>query len=393
MLFSRSRTLLLKGGWNHCFWPSRSQGKPVAPSPLEGEGEDFGLQGVLIQKASKCALTVLLVLACLLTAGSLAAEPLRVCATVPELGSLAEEVGGAEVTVTVFTKGTEDAHFTVPKPSFVKALNACNAYVQMGLELEIGWAPVLLQSARNPGILSGAPGFIDASTVISAHSVPSGRIDRSMGDIHPGGNPHYLVDPMNGLRVAALLRDRFSALHPDAQQLFAERYADFRQRLGSALVGEALSRKYDFEKLVLLAEHGRLVDFLDSQGDTALLGGWLAALRPHAGTKMVAEHDGWSYFSERFGLEVIAFLEPIPGVPPTTSHLGAVIEQMRAEQIGVVLTTAYYDPRYARFVSEKTGAAVVPVAHQVGARPGTGDYLAMTDYNVKQLAVALDAGR
>ena len=334
-------------------------------------------------------LPALTVLACLLAGVSLAAEPLRVCATVPELGNLAEEVGGAEVSVTVFTKGTEDAHFTVPKPSFVKALNACSAYVQMGLELEVGWAPALLQNARNAGVLPGGSGFIDASEAISPHSVPTGPIDRSMGDVHPGGNPHYLVDPMNGLRVAALLRDRFSALRPDAQQLFAERYADFRQRLGAALTGEALSRKYDFEKLALLAEHGRLADFLDGQGDAALLGGWLAALRPHAGTKVVTEHDGWSYFLRRFGLQGAGFLEPIPGVPPTTSHLGAIIERMRAEQIAVVLTTVYYDPRYARFVAEKTDAAVVPVAHQVGARPGTGDYLSMTDYNVRQIAAAL----
>ena len=344
-------------------------------------------------RSTKHVLTALAALACLLAAGSLAAEPLRVCATVPELGSLAEEVGGTEVSVTVFTKGTEDAHFTVPKPSFIRALNACNAYVQMGLELEVGWAPALLQNARNATVLPGGPGFIDASEVISAHGVPSGQVDRSMGDVHPGGNPHYLVDPMNGLRVAALLRDRFSALRPEAQQLFGERYADFRQRLGAALFGEALSGKYDFEKLALLGEHGRLADFLDSQGDAALLGGWLAALRPHAGAKIVTEHDGWSYFTERFDLEVLAFLEPIPGVPPTTSHLGEVIERMRAEQVGVVLTTVYYDPRYARFVSEKTGAAVVPVAHQVGARPGTDDYLSMTDYNVRQLAAALDAGR
>lgn len=338
-------------------------------------------------------LFALMALAGLLASVSLAAEPLRVCATVPELGSLAEEVGGGEVTVTVFTKGTEDPHFTVPKPSFIKALNACHVYVQIGLELEVGWAPALLQNARNPAILSGAAGFIDASEAIPVRGVPSGRIDRSMGDVHPGGNPHYLVDPMNGLRVAALLRDRFTALRPEAGQHFAARYTDFRQRLGAALVGAALSRKYDFEKLALLAEHGRLGDFLDSQGDTMLLDGWLAALRPHAGAKVVTEHDGWSYFSARFGLEVIAFLEPIPGVPPTTSHLGAIIERMRAEQVGVVLTTAYYDPRYARFVSEKTGAAVVPIAHQVGARPGTGDYLSMTDYNVRQLAAALDAGR
>ena len=341
---------------------------------------------------TKHVLTALVVLACLLVAGSLAAEPLRVCATVPELGSLAEEVGGTEVTVTVFTKGTEDPHFTVPKPSFIKALNACHVYVQIGLELEVGWAPALLQNARNAAVMPGGPGFIDASEAISALGVPSGRIDRSMGDVHPGGNPHYLLDPMNGLRVAALLWDRFAALRPEAEQHFAARYADFRQRLGTALVGVALSRKYDFEKLALLAEHGRLVDFLDNQGDTALLDGWLAVLHPHTGAKVVAEHDAWVYFATRFGLQVIAFLEPIAGVPPTTSHLGTVIERMRAEQIGVVLTTAYYDPRYARFVSEKTGAAVVPIAHQVGARPGTGDYLSMSDYNVKQLAAALDAG-
>ena len=344
-------------------------------------------------RSTKPGLIVLAALACLLAVSSLAAEPLRVCATVPGLGGLAEEVGGAEVAVTVFTKGTESPHFTVPKPSFIKVLNACDAYVQVGLELEIGWAPALLQNARNPTILPGGPGFIDASEVISALGVPSGPIDRSMGDVHPGGNPHYLLDPLNGLRVAALLRDRFSALRPEAQQQFAERYDDFRQRLGNALVGESLSRKYDFEKLALLAEYGRLVDFLDSQGDTALLEGWLDLMNPHAGAKVVTEHDGWSYFSARFGLEVIAFLEPIPGVPPTTSHLGAIIERMRTEQVGVVLATAYYDPRYTRFVSDKTGAAVVAIAHQVDARPGTGDYLSMTDYNVKQLAAALGAGR
>ena len=344
-------------------------------------------------RLTRIVLTVLAALVCLLAVGSLAAEPLQVCATVPGLGSLAEEIGGGEVAVTVFTKGTESPHFTVPKPSFVKALNVCDAYVQVGFEMEIGWAPALLQNARNTAVLPGSPGFIDASTVIPALGVPSGPINRSMGDVHPGGNPHYLLDPLNGLRVAALLRDRFSTLRPEAKQHFDGRYDAFRQRLGAALVGEALSRKYDFEKLALLAEHGRLVDFLDSQGETALLGGWLAVLRPHAGAKIVAEHDAWVYFSTRFSLEVIAFLEPVPGVPPTTSHLGAIIERMRAEQVGAVLTTAYYDPRYARFVSEKTAAAVVAIAHQVDARPGTGDYLSMTDYNVKQLAAALDAWR
>ena len=139
-------------------------------------------------------------------------EPLRVAATTPELGSLAREIGGEHVTVVVFAKGTEDAHFVEAKPSFIKELSQVDVYIQAGMDLEVGWAPVLLQNARNSKVLPGAPGYIDASTVITPLEVPTGPIDRSMGDVHPGGNPHYLTDPLNGLRVAELLRDTFSAV-------------------------------------------------------------------------------------------------------------------------------------------------------------------------------------
>ncbi len=323
------------------------------------------------------------------------AQSLSACATVPELGSLVREVGGDQVTVTIFARGMDDPHFVVPRPSFIKALNQCDVYVQSGLEIEAGWAPPLLDTARNAAIRPGTDGYIDASLVIiplRTPGVPAGAVDRSMGDVHPLGNPHFLLSPLNGLRVARLLRDRLTVLRPGNGSYFSERYADFRRRLGVGLVGEALYDKYDFEKLVLLAERGRLDVFLTSQGEASLLGGWLGLLRPHRGAKLVGDHPQWPYFSQLFELDLIEHLEPWPGIPPTTSHLQTVIELMRANNVKAVLASAYYDPRYAQFVAENTGATIVNMAHQAGARPGTDNYLDMVDYNVKQLSAALGGG-
>jgi ABC-type Zn uptake system ZnuABC Zn-binding protein ZnuA len=325
----------------------------------------------------------------LLFGSSAFAQSLKVCATVPELGSLAREVGGDRVTVVTFAKGTEDAHFIEAKPSFIKSLSECDAYAQIGMDLEIGWAPVLLREARNSNVLPGARGYIDASTVISPLEVPTTAIDRSMGDVHPFGNPHYLLDPLNGLRVAGLLQDRFSDLQPGSQRYFVDRYSAFRQRLGAALVGETLAKKYDVEKLAVLFEHGKLDDFLKSQGEQALLGGWFALLHPYHGVKVVSDHNIWPYFMARYGLRLVGTLEPKPGMPPTTAHLSALVNEMKANGVKAVLATAYYDARYADFVSQNTGAKVINMAHQVGARPGTAEYLTMMDYDVRQLTAAL----
>jgi ABC-type Zn uptake system ZnuABC Zn-binding protein ZnuA len=322
-----------------------------------------------------------------------ATRPIQACATVPDLGSLVREVGGDRVWVTVFAKGTEDPHFVEAKPSFVKALSQCDLYIQTGMDLEIGWAPVLLQNARNGAVLPGAPGYLDASKVISPLEIPTGPVDRSMGDVHPLGNPHYLLDPLNGLKVARLIRDKLIELRPAHKAYFEDRYASFSKRLGAALVGDKLARKYDVEKLALLFERGRLGAFLAGQGEEALLGGWLGQMLPHYGAKAVDDHNMWPYFTRRFGTHVIGHMEPKPGVPPTTSHLRALVERMRVEGVKAVLAVPYYDPRHARFISENTGARVVNLANQVGAREGTDDYLGMIDYNVRQLLGALAGGR
>jgi ABC-type Zn uptake system ZnuABC Zn-binding protein ZnuA len=318
-----------------------------------------------------------------------AASPLRVAATVPELGSLVREVGGDQVEVTVFAKGTEDPHFVEAKPSYVKVLSQADLFCQVGMENEMGWAPLLLQNAGNPRILPGARGYLDTSTVITPLDVPTGAVDRSRGDVHASGNPHYLTDPLNGLLVAGLIRDKLGELRPERRTAFQQRYQAFRQRLAVAMVGEPLAQKYDFEKLALLYEHGKLADFLKQQGEEGSLGGWLGMVLPYHGTKMVADHNAWPYFARRFGVVIVGFMEPKPGIPPTTKHLGELIETMRAEQVKLVIAVPYYDPRHAQFVSQNTGASIVNMAHQVGARPGTEDYISMIDYNVRSLVAAL----
>ncbi|HLQ37946.1 MAG TPA: metal ABC transporter substrate-binding protein [Planctomycetota bacterium] len=318
-------------------------------------------------------------------------EPLRVCATTPDLGSLAKIVGGDLVEVTTFVQGPEDPHFLEARPSMIKATSKADALLEVGLELEVGYLPLCTDNARNAAVLLGAPGRIDASTVIEKLEVPQGTVDRSRGDVHPGGNPHFFSDPLCGLLVAAQLRDRFTALRPGAKAAFAGNYDRFRQQLCEAMVGQALAKlyAYDVEKLGVLFGRGRLADVLKAQGDLDKLQGWFGLMLPYRGSKIVADHDLWPYFAERFGVQVIGFFEPKPGISPTTAHLELLIQRMRAENVRVILSVPYFAPQHAEFVARATGAQIAEMAHQVGSRPGCDDYIKFVDHNVHVLAGAL----
>lgn len=325
-----------------------------------------------------------------LVAAGAEAAPLRVFATTPDLGSLAREVGGDEVRVFVMGSGREDPHFLQARPSFLKELSAADVYLQAGLELELGYAPLLLRNARNGKVLPGSPGYLDASTAIVPQQASTAPVDRSMGDVHPLGNPHYLTDPVNGLRVARFLADGFARLRPEKEAYFRERFEDFKKRLGAALFGPALAAKYDPEKLAALADYGKLDSFLRQQGDLAALGGWMGAMAPHRGTRFVDDHMMWIYFSNRFSLENVGHLEPKPGLPPSTAHIQRLIEDMQANGARLILAAPYYDPRHAAVVAEATGAVVVPVTHQVGGRDGADDYLSAVDHNVRAVVDAIE---
>jgi ABC-type Zn uptake system ZnuABC Zn-binding protein ZnuA len=315
-------------------------------------------------------------------------KPLQVCATVPDLGNLAQELGGDQVKITVFAKSQEDPHFIEAKPSYIKALSQADLFLLIGMELEIGYAPVLLQNARNSRVLIGAPGYIDCSKAITPLEVPTGIVDRSMGDVHPLGNPHYMLDPLNGIQVARLIKDRLIGLWPEKRPLFEERYTALYHKISDALVGEKLARKYESEKLAFLYEEGKLEPFLREQKEDGSLGGWLGMMLPYRGNKVTGDHNLWPYFARRFGISVVGFLEPKPGISPTTKHLQELIEQMKTEGVKIILSSPYFEIRYAQFVSKNTQAKIVPLAHQVGSRPGTDSYLSMTDYNVRQLVTS-----
>jgi zinc/manganese transport system substrate-binding protein/zinc transport system substrate-binding protein len=222
--------------------------------------------------------------------------------------------------------------------------------------------------------------------------VPQGPITREMGHVHASGNPHYLVDPVEGLRVARLVSERLAEIRPAAAAGFRDRFQTFRRTVQERLVGPALVAKYeDVADLVERAQAGQLVSFLEERGDRALLGGWLGALAPHHGTLYVADHDLWPYFARRFGLRSLGFFEPKPGLDPTTGHLRELVDAMKKRGCRLILASPYFHPRHARFLADATQATVVLMAHQVDAIPQASTYLAMVDWNVKQIVDALSA--
>jgi ABC-type Zn uptake system ZnuABC Zn-binding protein ZnuA len=320
-----------------------------------------------------------------------AAAPLRVCATVPELGGLVRAVGGDRVAVTVFAKGTEDPHYLDAKPSFVKALSQADLFVQVGMDLEAGWAPLLLRSSRNARVQPAGSGYLDASVTITPLEVPAGTVDRSMGDVHPQGNPHYLADPLNALRVAALIRDRLAGLRPEDAALFSRRYEAFRTKLAEAMVGPGLARKYEIEKLAQLHQQGRLVDFLRQQGEPEGVGGWMGRLGPYSGARILTYHRSWPYFAQRFGLVIIGQIEPKPGIPPGPEYLLEVIRTAQTQKVQVILMEPWLSRKPANMVAEKTGARVVQAATSVVSE-GDYDYLTAVDEVVRRLVEGLEGG-
>lgn len=325
-------------------------------------------------------------------AGATLAKPLRVVTSVPDLADLVRVVGGEEVEVESLVKGPQDAHFMDPRPTFVRRLHDADLYVEMGLQLEIGWSPVLLQSARNPKIRPGGEGYVDASQAIAPLEVPSGTLTRAAGDVHAYGNPHYLSDPLNGLRVARLLRDQLSAARPAAAAGFAARTAEFERALIGQLVGPELAARFPADEIVAVVEQDQLEAWLQGKGGAAALGGWLGRLANARGVTVVQDHRLWPYFAHRFGLRPVAELEPLPGIAPTTAHLTEVIGVVKAQHVRLLIASPYFDPRHARSVAERTGIPVVTLAHQVGALPGADDYLSTVDLNVRQVGEALGGG-
>lgn len=319
---------------------------------------------------------------------SAAPGPLVVCATTPNLGALLRAVAADDVELTVFCKPTQDPHFLLALPSFVKALSKAELLVFEGLELETGWLPALVDAARNPDLRAHARGSFDASSAIEP--IRSTATDRSAGDVHALGNPHYLVDPLGGIAVAHALAAKLGELRPQRREAYAAAAAALQERIGALLFGDELAARFDERKLGALQSHGRLDAFLEQQGLADSLGGVLGRTRKHRGARVVVDHDAWPYLLRTLQLETAGFLEPYPGTAPSTRHLGRLVEALRARPARVLLHVPYFEPGPIAFVTDATGIRSIALAHQAGALPSTGDYEAFVRRNLEAIADGLD---
>jgi zinc/manganese transport system substrate-binding protein len=296
---------------------------------------------------------IVLLAALLVSANAGAQSKLNVMTATEDLASITREVGGDLITVDSMAKGYQDPHFVEAKPSFILKLQKADLLVVVGRELEIGWLPPLIQQSRNGKIQQGAPGYLDASLTAQILEVPSGNITRAEGDVHPFGNPHYWTDPENGKRIAKAVSDKLTQLRPNDRAVFEMRLADFSSRLDAA------------EKR------------------------WLAMMAPYKGTKVVTYHRSFPNFAERFGLNIVDYVEPRPGIPPTPQHTLDLINEMKQQNIKLIMVEPYFDLKTPNAIGRETGAQVVVMPPSVGGVKEVPDYFKLFDYDINLIVEAI----
>ncbi len=277
---------------------------------------------------------------------------LNVVTTTQDLASLTREVGGDKVDVMAMALGYQDPHFVNPKPSYLVKLRNADLLVAVGLELEVSWLPTLVQQSRNNKILGGSNGFLNASVGCNILQRPNVRVNRSMGDVHPFGNPHYWLVPENGRIIAQNIVNKLSELDPENTSFYKSRLADFLRRLNEASIR------------------------------------WEEMMKAYEGVQVVTYHNSWPNFANRYALEVVAYVEPKPGVPPSPAHTLRLIQQMKAAQIKVIIVEPYFDLKIPESVARATGAKVVVLMPSVAGTEEITDYVSLFDYNLNLLTAA-----
>ena len=283
------------------------------------------------------------------------AAPLRVVTTTEDLAAIAREVGGPLIEVESLTRGVQDPHHLEARPSLILKASRADLFIEVGLELEIGWVPAVLVAARNLRIQPGGRGFLDASSVIEPMEIPASSVDRSQGDVHSLGNPHYLLDPGNGQRVAHAIAGKLTELLPERGEELARREQAFVRALDEAIIR------------------------------------WNARMQPYAGRSVVTYHQSWSYFLRAFKLEAAGYIEPKPGIPPSAAHLDQLIRQMKAKRIGFIIIEPYFSRSTPELLVRETGAQLLVLPPAVGAE-GVTTYHALFDTLVDRLTAAFGRG-
>lgn len=290
-----------------------------------------------------------------LTSSTKSSAELKIVTSLPDLAAIVKEIGGDKVKVESISKGYQDPHFVDAKPSYIMKLNRADFLIYNGMDLEIGWLPTLVTGSRNSKITSsGSTGNLDTSTLIpNLLEVPVNRVDRSMGDVHPYGNPHYLLDPRNGIVVAKGIVERLKQIDPDNASYYEDNYRDFVNRL-SLKIKE-----------------------------------WEDQLAPYKDTEIVTYHKSWVYFTNWAGFKEVGYIEPKPGIPPTPSHVAELINNMKNKNVKMIIEESFYPQKTASIIAQKTGSTFLVLPSSVGAKDDITSYIGLFDSIVDEVTSAL----
>ncbi|NIP37571.1 MAG: zinc ABC transporter solute-binding protein [Candidatus Dadabacteria bacterium] len=300
-------------------------------------------------------LIALLIFFCSLFVGDIAFARVKVVATIPDFGSIAKEIGGDKVKVKTIIKGYQNPHFVDAKPNYILWLNKADLLIYNGLDLEIGWLPILITGSRNSKITSmDSVGHLNASTLIpNILEKPKVKVDRSMGDVHPGGNSHYNLDPRNGIYIAQGIADRLKMIDPDNSSFYEANLQEFSAEL--------------LENIKI----------------------WESKIKPYEGAKIVTYHKSWTYFSDWAGFSEFGYIEPKPGIPPSPSHVADLIKKMKEMNLNMVLSESFYPKKTASLVAEKTGSTLLVLPTMVGGSEGVNTYFELFDKLVGDITSAV----
>jgi zinc/manganese transport system substrate-binding protein len=283
------------------------------------------------------------------------AKKFNVVTATTDLASLTQEVGGDRINVESIAKGYQDPHFVEAKPSFLLKLRNADLLIVVGLQLEIGWLPPLITQSGNPRIQVGANGYLDASQFAEILEIPQGQITRAMGDVHPLGNPHYWLDPDNGRRIARGIAQKLGEMDPNDAEYFQQRFQDFDRRL------------------------------------TETDKNWKAEIVPYYGRKIVTYHNSWPNFAKHFGLQVVGYVEPRPGIPPTPGHTLELIQFMKRESVKIIVVEPYFDLKTPNSIAAATGGKVLVLLPSTGGEKQVTDYFKLFDYDINLLVQTFKA--
>jgi zinc/manganese transport system substrate-binding protein len=283
-----------------------------------------------------------------------AAKKLNVITATTDLASLAQEVGGDKIDVEAIAKGYQDPHFVEAKPSFLLKLRHADLLVVVGLDLEIGWLPPLITQSGNPHIQPASAGYLDASQFAEILEKPQGAVSRAMGDVHPLGNPHYWLDPENGRRIAKGISNKLAEMDTPNASYYQQRFQDFDKRL------------------------------------TAAEQNWDAQMKPYNGRKVVTYHKSWPNFAKHFNLDVVGYIEPRPGIPPTPGHTIELIQQMKRDNVKIIMVEPYFDLKTPNNIASGTNGRVLVMLPSVGGEKEVTDYFKLFDYDVALIKKAFD---